>query len=54
MIFLGLKINMSQVWWYTPVIPAVGRLQQEDLEFEGSLGYISKTLSQKNQKQISK
>jgi hypothetical protein len=25
------------VWWCAPVIPALGRLKQEDLEFESSL-----------------
>jgi hypothetical protein len=29
----------SQAWWYTPVIPALGRLRQEDHDFEASLGY---------------
>ena len=29
-----------QVWWHTAVIPALGRLTQEDLEFETWLGYI--------------
>jgi hypothetical protein len=27
----------SQVWWSTPVIPALGKLRQEDLEFQGIL-----------------
>jgi hypothetical protein len=27
--------------WFTPVIPAVGRLRQEELEFQASLGYRS-------------
>jgi hypothetical protein len=30
-----------QVWWYIPVIPALGRLAKEDHEFEASLGYIA-------------
>jgi hypothetical protein len=30
-----------------PVIPALGRLRQEDQEFKASLGYIPKTMSQK-------
>jgi hypothetical protein len=28
------------VWWCTPVIPALGKLRQEDHEFEASLDYI--------------
>jgi hypothetical protein len=28
------------VWKYTSVIPAPGRLRQENLEFETSLGYM--------------
>jgi hypothetical protein len=36
------------VWWYTPLIPTLGRLTQEGLKFKGSLGYrASKTVSQK-------
>jgi hypothetical protein len=30
------------VWWYTPIIPALGRLRQEDQKFEGSLGYTER------------
>lgn len=30
-------------WCYTPVIPAVRRLRQEDGEFEASLDYIERT-----------
>jgi hypothetical protein len=31
----------SQAWWYTPIIPALRRLrQQEDHKFETRLGYI--------------
>jgi hypothetical protein len=28
------------VWWYRSVILALGRLRQEDMEFEISLGYV--------------
>jgi hypothetical protein len=34
------NVILSQVWWYTPVIPALGRQKQEDLVFKASLGYI--------------
>jgi hypothetical protein len=37
------------VWWYTPVIPALRRLMQEEHEFEASLGYINKRNKQKMQ-----
>jgi hypothetical protein len=50
-----LKTEIVLVWWYTPVIPALRRLEQEDQEFKASLGYPessrpgqqSKTLPQK-------
>jgi hypothetical protein len=29
-------------WWFTPVIPALGRMRQEDREFEASLGCIAR------------
>jgi hypothetical protein len=32
--------TQSQAWWHTPVILALGRLRQEDEEFEASMGYI--------------
>jgi hypothetical protein len=28
------------VWWYRPIIPALKRLRQEDLEFQFSLHYL--------------
>jgi hypothetical protein len=28
-----------QVWWYTPIIPALRRLRQEDHKFKASLDY---------------
>jgi hypothetical protein len=34
---------MSQVCWLTLVIPALGKLRQEDLEFKTSLDYIVRT-----------
>jgi hypothetical protein len=40
----------SQAWWHIPVIPALGRLRQKHQKFEASVGYISKSLSQKNPK----
>jgi hypothetical protein len=36
----------SQVWWYTLIIPAHGKLRQEECKFEAGLGYIAR-LSQK-------
>jgi hypothetical protein len=30
-------------WWHTPVIPALGKLRQEDREFEASLGFTVRT-----------
>jgi hypothetical protein len=30
---------LSRTQWYTPLIPALKRLKQEDHEFEASLGY---------------
>jgi hypothetical protein len=32
--------SRSQGWWYMSVIPALGRLRQEDSKFKVSLGYI--------------
>jgi hypothetical protein len=36
--------SLKRAWWCTTVIPALGRLRQEDLEFKASLGYIQKQL----------
>jgi hypothetical protein len=36
----ALKNLRSWVWWCTPVIPAFGRLRQENGEFQCSLGCI--------------
>jgi hypothetical protein len=29
-------VRLSQAWWFTPIISALGRLGQEDHEFKGS------------------
>jgi hypothetical protein len=43
----------SDWWWHMPVIPALGRLRQENCEFKVSLSYIeSETLSQKAKNRI--
>jgi hypothetical protein len=39
------NIKVNWAWWHTPVIPALGRLRQEDREFKSSLGYIARLYS---------
>jgi hypothetical protein len=41
------KFLQSQVRAYKPTIPALWWLKHEDQEFKANLGYINKTLSQK-------
>jgi hypothetical protein len=38
---------VSQTWWHMPIIPALGRLKQEDHKFEASLGYIVRSCLKK-------
>jgi hypothetical protein len=33
------ELNTGQAWWYIAVRPALGKLRQEDCEFEARLGY---------------
>jgi hypothetical protein len=33
------QVLLSKVWWYTPTIPALKRLRQEDYKFEVNLSY---------------
>jgi hypothetical protein len=42
--------NSCWVWWYTPVIPALGRIRQENHEFEGSLVYTVRPCLKKTTK----
>jgi hypothetical protein len=39
------------MWWFTPVILALGRLKQEDLEFEASLATQGEPISKNQNKQ---
>lgn len=38
----------SQAWSYTPEIPTLGRLKQEDKEFEANLAYTQRLPPEKN------
>jgi hypothetical protein len=37
-----LKCHLSQVWWCTPVILALRRLKQKDLESQATLDYVAR------------
>jgi hypothetical protein len=43
-------VGVGQAWWCTPVIPAFGRLRQEDQEFKTSLDYIERPPLSKRKK----
>lgn len=38
------------MWWHVPVIPAIGRLKQENSQLEGSLGYVVRLFKKKRKK----
>jgi hypothetical protein len=40
---LNQKRNVRVVWWHTPIIPALGRLRQEDQGFKASLNYTARS-----------
>jgi hypothetical protein len=40
------------VWWCTPVIPALGRLRQENYKFKVSLGYTERICLKKPKDKI--
>jgi hypothetical protein len=52
--FRYLKSARVQVWWCTPVISALGRLKQEDLEFEANLDYRVRPCLKKKKKSKTK
>lgn len=35
-----LRLFWNQMWWFMPVIPALGRRKPENHEFEDDVGYI--------------
>jgi hypothetical protein len=41
------EFALCQVWCYSPVIPVLGMLRQDNLKIEGSLDYIVKSYLKK-------
>jgi hypothetical protein len=62
--FKHLRTFISQVWWHTPLIPALGRQRQEDFwvwgqpglqsEFQDCQGYTEKRCLEKPKKKKKK
>jgi hypothetical protein len=44
------KVQYGWVWWYISIIPALGKLRQEDWDFKARLGYIRDPVSKKQNK----
>jgi hypothetical protein len=42
MFFCRLKNIFGLVWWYIPMIPALGRQRQEGLKFQNGLEYTAR------------
>jgi hypothetical protein len=38
----------NQVWWNIPVIPALGRLRQQEYNFKATVGYIARLCQKQN------
>jgi hypothetical protein len=47
---LHLNPCRSQVWWYTPTIPALGWVRQKDHKLEASLDYLVRSFLKKKKK----
>jgi hypothetical protein len=43
-------MNLGCVYQYTPIIPILGRMRQEDGESQASLGYMVRTYLKEKQK----
>jgi hypothetical protein len=52
--WLHLEARSSWVWWCTHVIPALGRLNKEDWEFQVSLGYRVRSCLKKKKEEKDK
>jgi hypothetical protein len=51
----SLKTNyLSQVWWFSPLIPALRRLRQEELEINDRVVLYKKTISKKKREEKTK
>jgi hypothetical protein len=45
---IDFKPGELPAWWCTLIIPALGRLGQQDLKFKASLGYVARPHLKKN------